>query len=373
MTGSNTLVDGERRVQAPDLLRLVAVIGVILFHYGFRGPTAQNVVQVALPELSPFARYGFLGVPVFFIISGFFIAYSAEGRSAPGFAIARVARIYPAFVFCMTLTFLSMLAFGSGHFETSFTQWIANLFAAAPALHQPYMDSAYWSLFEEITFYAWVTILMAAGLFQRSIDIIVLVWLFISLANELTIDAAAIEKVFLADHSGFFATGLLIYELYRGRRDALFQCLLALSVATAVFQAVHNLGGLRSLTGAAFDGWIVAAICLVDIIVIIWATRIQRVPLPAGTVIAIGGLTYPLYLLHQQIGYVEFNWIGAGTRPTVLFAVILSAIALLSWVTWRYVEQPGRRLTKELLTTLAARIGWAAKPNLVQSQNIDAV
>src|SRR3954463_9240577 len=88
---------GPERVPALDLLRLVAVLGVVAFHYGFRGPTEHGVPHVAIPELAGFGRYGFLGVSVFFVISGFVIAYSAEGRSGPGFAIARFARIYPTF------------------------------------------------------------------------------------------------------------------------------------------------------------------------------------------------------------------------------------------------------------------------------------
>src|SRR5690242_2971312 len=96
------------RVPALDLLRLVAVLGVAAFHYGFRGPTVQDMTYVALPELAAFGRYGFLGVSVFFVISGFVIAYSAEGRSGPGFAIARFARIYQTYLLCMTLTFLGL-------------------------------------------------------------------------------------------------------------------------------------------------------------------------------------------------------------------------------------------------------------------------
>ncbi len=226
--------EGPHRVQTLDLLRLVAVLGVILFHYGFRGPSVQGTTHVALPELASFARYGFLGVPIFFIISGFVIAYSAEGRTAIGFAIARVARIYPGFVFCMTLTFLMTLAFGAPTFETSLWQWAANLFIASPALRQPYMDSAYWSLVYEITFYAWVTILIAAGVFRRRVDVIVLLWLCISLLNELFFESVVIRKIFLTDVSSFFATGLLIYQLYLGRSDAMLQSLLALSVSCAV-------------------------------------------------------------------------------------------------------------------------------------------
>jgi peptidoglycan/LPS O-acetylase OafA/YrhL len=131
------------RVPALELPRLAAVGAVILYHYGFWGPASHGVTQVALPALGPFAQYGFLGVPVFFAISGFVIAYSAEGRTPVGFAIARFSRIYPTFVLCMTLTFAATILFGAGHFEVTPRQWFANLFIAAPMLGQPYVDTSY--------------------------------------------------------------------------------------------------------------------------------------------------------------------------------------------------------------------------------------
>jgi peptidoglycan/LPS O-acetylase OafA/YrhL len=355
------------RVPALDLLRLVAVLGVVLFHYGFRGPTGHGVTHVALPDLAFLGRYGFLGVPVFFVISGFVIAYSAEGRSASGFAVARFARIYPTFVFCMTLTFLVVLLFGAPHFETSFAQWAANLLLAAVPPH-PYMDSAYWSLAVEIIFYAWVVFFIWLGLFPRRVDIIIAVWLGISVLNELTIDARFFERFLLTDYSGFFATGILIYQFHRGRRDALLQWLMAASVGTAAFHAVHNLAWLREQTGDPFDDWAVAAICLASILVILLATRIRRLPLPPGVVIAIGGVTYPLYLLHQQLGYVVYEWIGPVSSPAALVASILLAITAVSWATWRFVERPVQRWTKQVLKEIAGRLGFASPPQPAAAQ-----
>ncbi|MBR1090724.1 acyltransferase [Bradyrhizobium manausense] len=122
------------RVPGLDLLRLVAVAAVVLYHYGFWGPASNGVPQVALPYLASYAQYGFLGVPIFFTISGFVIAYSGESRTPVGFAIARFSRIYPTFLFCMTLTFATILLLGGTNFDVSFAQWLANLFVAAPAL-----------------------------------------------------------------------------------------------------------------------------------------------------------------------------------------------------------------------------------------------
>ena len=116
-------------------------------------------------------------------------------------------------------------------------------------------------------------LLIAAGLFPRRIDAIILVWFGITFANELTIDAPLVEKLFLADDSGFFAVGLLIHEFYRGRRGSMLYSMLALSIGTSVFQAIHKLVKLAPHTGGAFDEWIVAAICLVSIAVIFLATQ----------------------------------------------------------------------------------------------------
>jgi peptidoglycan/LPS O-acetylase OafA/YrhL len=349
------------RVQALDLLRLLAVLGVIFYHFGFWGPASNGIPQTAIPSMAWFSKYGFLGVPVFFVISGFVIAYSAEGRTFTGFAIARISRIYPTFLFCMTLTFLAIITLGQPHFEASFGQFLANLFIAAPALGQSYMDTSYWSLVIEVVFYAWVAVLIAAGLFPRRIDAIILIWLAITFANELTVDLPLVEKVFIADDSGFFAVGLLIYQHFRGRRSALLYGLLALAIGTSIFQALHKLPKLNHLTGGAFDQWTVVAICLVSVAVICLATRVRRVPLPAALLIGAGGLTYPLYLLHMQMGYVLWSTVAAPAPSHAI--VIVSGISLLAWAVWRYVERPAQRWTKDFLTHHAAQLGWPSRLN----------
>jgi peptidoglycan/LPS O-acetylase OafA/YrhL len=321
--------------------------------------------------MGSFSQYGFLGVSFFFIISGFVIAYSAEGRTATGFAIARFSRIYPTFLFCMTLTFLALLTIGPPNFDASFVQWCANLFIAAPALHYSYMDGAYWSLVVEALFYAWVATLMAVKVFPRHLDLVILIWLGITFANELTIDAPIFERLFLADDSGFFAVGLVIYEFYRGRRDLKLYTISTLSVGTAVFQCLHRLTHLDPPAGLSFDPRVVVAICLTSIAIIFLATRLRQLPLPAGLVLAIGGITYPLYLLHMQLGYVILN---AFHPAAVAWAVaeIIGVIVLLSWVAWRFVERPAQRWTKGVLTAEATRRGWSVSASqAVQQTNTE--
>lgn len=132
----------HHRVPALDLLRLLAALGVVLFHYAYRGAAAEGFTTVSLPNLAFVAKYGWFGVQLFFVISGFVIAWSAIGRTSIEFAIARAGRLWPAFAACATITFIVTYCFGAPRFETSLAHWLANLTMIAPAFHQPFMDGA---------------------------------------------------------------------------------------------------------------------------------------------------------------------------------------------------------------------------------------
>jgi len=337
------------RVEILDLLRLFAVLAVLLFHYDFRGAAADGFTTVSLPDLTPIAKYGYLGVQLFFVISGFVIAYSAEGRTAAGFAIARIARIYPGFVFCMTMTFIATLAIGAPRFEATALGWFANLFIVAPALKQPFMDGAYWSIVYEITFYGWVFVLISTGLFRREIGLIVITWLAISIFNESFLGSLPLRRLLITDQSGFFAAGLLLYEIYRGRWDRTVLLLLALATVTAINEALAGAAWTRDHYHIPLDNWIVAGACLAAIGAVWLAMRVRRLPLQPSLILAIGGLTYPMYLLHQHIGYMLLSrFEGAATAPQLIAATTL-AVMTTSWLIWRYIERPAQMWMKRRL------------------------
>ena len=70
-------------------------------------------------------------------------------------------------------------------------------------------------------------------------------------------------------------------------------------------------------------------------------------------VAAAGGITYPLYLMHQNVGYMIFNRIG-GAVPFA-FVVIGTTIAMMTmaWLIWRFAERPGQQLLKRALRAMA--------------------
>lgn len=95
--------------------------------------------------------YGYLGVPLFFAISGFVIAASRNGKPISTFLIARLARLWPAFFLCMTATaILSSATIGT--YAINLTM-VPRIFGVAD------IDPVYWSLMFEILFYGYVAVL----------------------------------------------------------------------------------------------------------------------------------------------------------------------------------------------------------------------
>ena len=66
----------QQRVNEIDLLRFIAALAVVFFHYAFRGYAADDLSILPYPLLAPLAKYGYLGVELFFMISGFVILTS---------------------------------------------------------------------------------------------------------------------------------------------------------------------------------------------------------------------------------------------------------------------------------------------------------
>jgi peptidoglycan/LPS O-acetylase OafA/YrhL len=88
--------------------------------------------------------------------------------------------------------------------------------------------------------------------------------------------------------------------------------------------------------------------------------NVRRLPLPAGIVLAIGGLTYPLYLLHQHIGYMLLNKLQGVASAPVLIAATAIAITAASFLIWWLVEKPSQKWLKRILTSARERLGERA-------------
>ena len=326
-----------------DVMRVAAVAAVAWFHYGFRMQvTGEAGPVVGAGEPGEWARFGYLGVSVFFAISGYVISISTEGRDPFTFAVARIARLWPVYVVAMTLTALVTLAVPALGFPLSLPQYLANLTMLSPFLGQPFMDGAYWSIVAEILFYGWVGLLMLVGLWSRHQVAIALAWLAMAALDQAVIGSDILRRLLLTDFAGFFAFGMMLRARERGEAGATL--VLAAAFVQAIAAAILFAGGLVELyRGEPFSPIAVAGIVAVSLIVLVLATRLDVPWLPVGPVAVAGRATYPFYLLHQHIGYAGFFLLTPVLGLSVSSLVILAGVALAALVLTVGVERPAAR------------------------------
>ena len=124
------------RIASLDVTRACAATAVFLFHYG------------AFP-------FGYLGVELFFLLSGFVLTLPSRHDSIFQFARARCVRLYSAYWVALVLTLCAILWKGE---RPSLVAVAANATMLTAFLGQRYIDGVYWSLTEEIIFYLLVGI-----------------------------------------------------------------------------------------------------------------------------------------------------------------------------------------------------------------------
>lgn len=341
-----------------DYARLLSAFGVVIFHYCSKGiDEAQAGLGVArFPILSAIADYGYLGVNFFFIISGFVIFFSALGRTPGQFAAARVVRLYPAFLFCMTLTVLVVMGLGA---PISAVQYLGNLTMVPAVIGVIPVDGVYWTLVPEILFYAMIFIAMAARALKYPRALVAVAVLVTS--------ASVFSGIMVPYFDGFaplFPAGCALALFYRNPRDRLVLGLFMIAAVTSVTSTYQFAENLRMERVPALSPTIAAAIVAAMFAAFLWfRTRDVKNGERAK---AFGALTYPLYLLHSAIGFAILSLVQTEANKWVVTPLVVGFIALLAWavavqvearykVTWRLLAD---RIINRPITTILRFRGY---------------
>lgn len=342
------------RVNEIDLLRFIAALTVVFFHYAFRGYAADDMTVMPYPLLAAASKYGYLGVELFFMISGFVILMTAANGSLRSFVISRLVRLYPAFWACCTITFLVIIAIGAPRFSASLGQYLVNLTMLNGFVGVPSIDGAYWSLFVEIRFYALVAVVLVLGRIHQA-QLFIALWLAATIALEI-MPVSKLRYLLIADYATYFIAGATFYLIWsKGPSLARF-AIVTISWWLAVYQSIKGLGWIESHFNTTMDAYIVAAIVTSFFAVMLLVALKRSGWIGRSRWMLAGVLTYPLYLLHQNIGYVIFNTGYPAINPHLLFWGTIVAALIAAYAVHRLVEKRFASPMKAALNNLADRI-----------------
>jgi peptidoglycan/LPS O-acetylase OafA/YrhL len=316
----------------------------------------------AFPTLLP---GGFIGVDIFFVISGFLISgillreLQQDRYSLAGFYARRVKRIFPSLLVVM----LACLAFGwyalfpdeyrqlgkhvggGASFAANFFYWAQVGYFDTSADTKPLLHL--WSLGIEEQFYiVWPAVLLLAWRRRASL---------VTVTAILALLSFLLNVVGVIHHgtATFYSPLSRAWELLAG---ALLACAAHGKPARAQTGSQANLAailgaallafGLAATKAEHFPGWralvpVGAAVLLIGAGPRAW---LNRAVLGNPLVVWLGLISYPFYLWHWPL--LSFAQIVEGHEPAprIRIAAVLAALAL-AWLSWRLLERPLRRLS----------------------------
>jgi peptidoglycan/LPS O-acetylase OafA/YrhL len=343
-----------------DLLRFLAALSVVLYHYTYRGYMADQYNPVPFAGLGRFTKYGYLGVELFFLISGYVVLLSAQGKTVRQFFLSRVTRLYPAFWVACTLTFLVERVWGPGaavaaglHPTTG--QYLVNLTMLHGLLGVPDLDTSYWTLTIEISFYFVVSLLLAYRLL-RHIDWVLLLWLlYVGWAGTAPVTSPFAYLLF-PRYAPYFIAGMLFYLLQPPQgRTWLRYGLLALAFVLAVRNSVARANDVAVYFHDP-TAWQVAVGAVTAFFLVFFLVAFRKIDLSRFSWLAqLGALTYPLYLIHGNIGFVAFHRLGPFVNKYLLLGGVLAGALAAAYAIHTLIE---KRFSKPLGNQLN---GWLTR------------
>jgi peptidoglycan/LPS O-acetylase OafA/YrhL len=304
------------RVNEIDLLRFFAALSVVFFHYSFRGYAADAMSVMPYPLLAPFSKYGYLGVELFFIISGFVILMTAASGSLRRFFVSRVVRLYPAFWACCTITFAAIIAIGGSRFSASVSQYLINLTMLNGFVGVPSIDGVYGTLLVEMKFYALVAVILAIGRIHQA-QLFLILWLIASIALEI-MPISSLRSLLIVEFSAYFIAGATYFLIWSQGVSLTRVGMIILSWGLAVFQTVNRLSTFEKHYNTVMSSDVVAGIITVFFFVMLLVSLKRTGFFSRNNWVLAGSLTYPLYLLHQNIGFMIFNIAYPAINPHLL-------------------------------------------------------
>ncbi|MGX5680721.1 acyltransferase family protein [Schumannella luteola] len=343
---------GTRRRLDLQALRALAIVAVVLNH--------------SWPGLAP---GGYLGVDIFFVVSGFLITqqlvreHDREGRiGLKRFYLRRARRLLPAAtIVLVAVSVMTLAVVPERRWEAFFQQiagsalYVQNWVLLLPA-HGPDVDTPvrhFWSLSVEEQFYLVWPLLIIAGIALASrralrpravllagggllVAASLAYWIVASTADYQLAYFSSLSRAWEFAAGGIIALmpGLRV----RGRwADALFWAgFVAVLASIALF--VDNPGAWSTVPVAATIAMIVAAN--------------ERVPASIEWLVAwrpvqfTGDISYALYLWHWPV-LLFAPYVTGVPSETWFMVILLAAAVVLSWVTTRFVENPVRRVPLE--------------------------
>ena len=321
--------------KAIDIIRAISAILIVLYHYTYRYNENIYIIKTNSQLYWPVeVSWGWGAIFTFFILSGFLLAkYILQPKvEIRKFLTKRLLRLYPTYWVCMTITTL-VLMFLFPEAKVTFKEYVINLTMLASNFNMRLVDGAYWTMAYEIKFTVILSLIFViTQLNWRKLIITVLLLLSIFealLAGSDNIIFKVLRVVLMIDWVPVFIAGMCIYCIQKQKNNKEWWCLLCLCIFAQLIR-------FSSIVANAF---FIISLMLMYFLPILNSWSIPNKVYKFFEFIAL--LSYPLYLLHQMIGFTIIKSLkNIGLTGEMWIVIPIAISILMAYLIHRYIEIP---------------------------------
>lgn len=341
----------DGRIYSIQLLRFFAA-AIVIFHH----MRTQATFFDGHYSFLWFTR-GYIGVDVFFVISGFIMVYITRGTTLTpwNFFLRRLLRVWPLYLIFSLLAGFLVFNFRAYYYGGADIGYIAKSIFFIPAPRP--MDGQVWpivgpgwTLNMEVVFFA---IFAGAMLFRNNTVAASLILVLVYLASAAFGDPKGWSG-FYAKHGGVmleFVIGIAIAEFYlRGGRISVAAATGLLAVGLFFVLRQQTITDSRLLASGLPGALIVIGFLYMPM---------PGSPLAQRIIDTLGHISYPMYLIHLFVIFACTTWLrsagfGRGDIPAVLFIpAIIGATIVLATAVHFWIEKPiAARVSRPLIALL---------------------
>ena len=339
-----------KRIQFLDGFRGVAILWVVLYHTFSRWSHLTPFLNTDSKNL--FLNNGWLGVYLFFLISGFVILMTLKrSKNFSNFIKNRWIRLFPSMLVCVTIIYLT----GSFFYERP--EGIPKIVDVLPGLTfiDPFfyinyfhiklsvLEGAFWSIFVEVKFYIFFGLMYFYLGLKKSIAGIFAMFLVYNLVFYMNFIydnqyLKLLEMVFYKlgfSYFGWFTTGTLVYLYYENK-----------NIKTLLLSLII---GVLSIIGLKENN-VVTVLALLILIIFVSTIKyefLQKI-IANKLFLFIGFISYPYYLVHENLSIATIIKTHKYSPTTPNFILVFVPVLLIIIFIYPYTKYVEPQIQKKL-------------------------
>ena len=309
------------RIIELDVLRGIAALGVVLFHF-----TTKYHHEYGHDDLGFSFNYGYFGVDLFFMISGYVIYMSiSRVKTAFKFFWARFSRLFPVYWAGIIITFTAVSIFGLSGRVVSIKSFLFNFTMLQDLFQIPSVDGAYWSLLPELMFYILMGVIIHFKLIKQ-IQIVNLIWLSLILIHQFIPFPEIIQSLFNINYGTLFISGISFYSLkHKPTNYNKYLNFTVMIAAWLISYFIHH---------SMISFMVITAFNLIFIVLHFNLLNFIKIK----PLIFFGIISYPFYIVNQNIAYILMNKMELNFWVEILISITFT-IAIAASVHF-FIEKP---------------------------------